>query len=434
MDWIEGDIFGIPMPTHPQALQAAGVDFLTRAFQRVGAIAPDNAVTSITRFEDCPRGSTGRKVLLSVEYAKPHPDLHTDLFVKFSRAFDDPLRDNQRFEMECEARFAAISMAPDFPIDVPACYFSDFHHESGTGIMITQCIPYGEAPNEPHYDKCADWEVPDQFDHYRVIVETNARLAGAHRAGTLPAAIDEYFAFNPDAAIASDPIRYDESRLKNRISRYAQFCSDYPQLLPANIRDPRFHEALMRDIPRFLKYEKAIKTWLYSRPQSIVFAHWNANIDNAWFWQGKDGKRHCGFIDWGRVGPMSAAQALWGTLSGAELRIWDDHLDELLARFASTFEAASNGAKIDPARIRLEMDMLIGLLGMCWLLDTVPLILREIPDLDQVADRFDRRFRENELARTQLHMLSVFMNVWETHDLGHSLDLVLASMKEEQAA
>jgi hypothetical protein len=434
MDWIEGDMFGMAMPTHPQALHEAGPEFLTQAFRRIGAISPDNTVTRITRFEDCPRGSTGRKVLLSVEYAKSDPALHTDLFVKFSRAFDDPLRDNQRFEMECEARFAAISAARDFPIDVPACYFSDFHHETSTGIMITQCVPYGEAPNEPHYDKCADWEIPDLLDHYRLIVETNARLAGSDKAGKLPDSIDEYFVFVPEAAIASDPIRYDESRLKNRVSRYAQFCSDYPQLLPANIRDPRFLDALMRDVPRFLEHEKTIKTWLYSHPQNIIFAHWNANIDNAWFWRGEDGKRHCGFIDWGRVGRMSAAQALWGTLSGAELRIWDDHLDELLALFVSTFEAASNGKKLDPAQIRLEMDMLIGLLGICWLLDTVPLILREIPDLDQVENRYDRRFRENELARTQLHMLSVFMNVWETHDLGRSLDTVLAAVKEDQEA
>jgi hypothetical protein len=434
MDWIEGDILGMQMPTHPKALEEAGPDFLTRAFQRIGSISQDNAVVRITRFEECPRGSTGRKVLLSVEYARPSPALHTDLFVKFSRAFDDPLRDNQRYEMECEARFAAVSIAPDFPIDVPHCYFSDFHHETGTGMMITQCIPYGEPPNEPHYDKCADWEIADQFDHYRAIVETNARLAGAHRAGRLSAAIDQYFPFDPQAAIAADPIRYDETRLLNRISRYRQFCQDYPQLLPANLRDPKFHEALMRDVPRFLNHEAAVKNWLYSRPRHIVFAHWNANIDNAWFWRGEDGKRHCGFIDWGRVGCMSAAQALWGTLSGAELGIWDDHLDELLALFTATFEKESAGESLDPAEIRLEMDMLIGLLGICWLLDTVPLILREIPDLDQVENRYDRRFRENELARTQLHMLSVFMNVWQTHDLGSSLDTVLARVAADQPA
>lgn len=425
MDWIEGDMFGMAMPTHPEALRAAGAAFLTQAFHKIGSLPADNAVAEITRFEDCPRGSTGRKVLLSVAYAKPDPALHSDLFVKFSRAFDDPLRDNQRYEMEDEARFAALSIG-DFPIDVPACYFSDFHHESGTGMMITQCIPYGEGRNERHFEKCLDWEMPDPLDHYRVIIDTNARLGAAHRAGRLSPKIDEYFGFDREAAIASDRIRYDEQKLKNRISRYAEFCRNFPQLLPANIRAESFHEALMRDVPRFLDHEQAIKTWLYARPKSIVFAHWNANVDNAWFWQGDDGRRHCGFIDWGRVGQMSVAQALWGTLSGAEPELWDAHLDDLLALYVSRSDPAQG---LDPAEIRLEMDMHVGLLGICWLLDAVPLILREIPDLDQAEGRRDRRFVESERARTQLHMLTVFMNLWETHDLGRSLDEVLARVE-----
>ncbi|MDB5726637.1 MAG: hypothetical protein JWQ16_3391 [Novosphingobium sp.] len=433
MDWIEGDIFGMPMPTQSEALHAAGADWLTRAFHRIGSLPADNSVARITQFEDFPGGSTGRKALLSVEYATHDPALHRDLFVKFSRAFDDPLRDNQRYEMECEARFAAVSAAPGFPIDVAACYFSDFHHETGTGVMITQRIPYGEGANEPHYEKCLDWEISDQLGHYRAIIETNARLAGAHRAGRLPASIDEYFKFDTAAAIAANAIRYDERKLLNRISRYAEFCANYPQLLPENIRDARFHESLKRDVPRFLEHEQAIKTWLFARLDSMVFAHWNANIDNAWFWSDESGARHCGFIDWGRVGQMPVAQALWGTLSGAELGIWDNRLDELLDLFVTTFEAAG-GDRLDPAEIRLEMDMLIALLGICWLLDTVPLILREIPDLHEAESRFDRRFRDNELARTQLHMLSVFMNVWETHDLGHSLDVVLDRVNEMQEA
>lgn len=426
MDWIEGDMFGLAMPTHPESLKAAGPQFLTEAFRRIGAIDGDNAVTRITRFEDCPRGSTGRKMLLSVEYEKPDPSLHTDLFVKFSRAFDDPLRDNQRYEMECEARFAAVSTGEDFPIPVPACYFSDFHHETGTGMMITQCIPFGEGNCEPHYEKCLDWELPHPLEHYRAIIATNARLAGAHGAGKLSPRIDEYFPFDPNAAIAADPIRYDAQKLRNRVSRFADFCEKFPQLLPANIRDGTFHDALMRDVPRFLEHEQAIKQWLYTQPDQIVFAHWNANIDNAWFWRNDAEELHCGFIDWGRVGQMNVAQAIWGTLSGAETDIWDNHLDELLELYVREYRAAGGPVTLDPVHIRLQMDMLIGLLGICWLLDSVPLILRAVPDLEAAESRFDRRFRESELARTQLHMLTVFMNLWQTHDLGRSLDTALA--------
>ncbi len=51
MDWIEGDMFGMAMPTHPDALRAAGADFLTRAFRRIGSLPADNAVTKVTRFD-----------------------------------------------------------------------------------------------------------------------------------------------------------------------------------------------------------------------------------------------------------------------------------------------------------------------------------------------------------------------------------------------
>ncbi|MDE2403205.1 MAG: hypothetical protein KGM17_00630 [Sphingomonadales bacterium] len=426
MDWIEGDMNGMAMPAHPAALRAAGPEFLTAAFRRFGALPDDNAVARITRFDDCPRGSTGRKVLLGVEYARADPALHSDLFVKFSRAFDDPLRDNQRFEMADEARFAALSTGPDFPIPVPAAYFSDFHGQSGTGLMITQCIPYGQGANEPHYEKCLDWRLPDALDHYRTIVATNGRLAAAHRAGRLAPGIDRWFAFDPGKAIAADRIRHDARQLGNRVARYAQFCADYPQLLPAHLRAPEFHERLARDVPRFLTHEQGLREWLFGRPGSIVFAHWNANIDNAWFWRGADGRRHCGFIDWGRVGPMPVAQALWGTLSGAEPAIWDDHLDELIALFAAQFDALPAGQQLDPALIRLELDIQVGLLGICWLLDAVPLILRAIPDLAEATGRQDPRFVAHEQARNQLHMLTVFMNLFATHDLGRSLDSVLA--------
>lgn len=417
-------MLGMPMPAHPQALRDGGIEFLNKAFRRTGALPEDNEIVRITRFEDCPRGSTGRKVLLSLEYASPSPDLHTDLFVKFSRAFDDPLRDNQRYEMELEARFAAISQSAGFPIDVPVCYFSDYHHESGTGVMITQCIPYGKGDIEPHYEKCLDWEIPNQFEHYRALIATNARLAGAHRAGKLPSTIAESFPFDAAKAVEADPIRYDAQKLRNRVSRYAEFCEKYPQLLPENIRDPAFHARLMEEVPRFLEHERTIKQWLYGQPEYIVFCHWNANIDNAWFWRDQDGALKCGLIDWGRVGQMNVASALWGSLSGAEKHIWDDHLDDLLKLFVKEFREAGGG-ELDPAEIRLHMDLLVALLGTCWLLDTVPLILREIPDLETAENRFDPRFRESELARTQLHMLTIFMNLWETHDLGRSLEALL---------
>jgi len=87
--WVIGDHFGLPIPADPAALHSGGAAFLTEAFRISGALDAGNAVTRISQFDEVPGGSTGRKLLLTVEYDTP--GAHTDLFVKFSRDFDDPI-------------------------------------------------------------------------------------------------------------------------------------------------------------------------------------------------------------------------------------------------------------------------------------------------------------------------------------------------------
>jgi hypothetical protein len=57
-------------------------------------------------------------------------------------------------------------------------------------------------------------------------------------------------------------------------------------------------------------------------------------------------------------------------------------------------------------------------MGLAWLLDAPPLIQRLVPDLADVEDRFDKRISDNETARAQLQIMTVFLNLWETQDMG----------------
>ena len=75
-DRIRGDHTGLSFPVHAEAFREAGAEFLTRAFRAFGSIAADNAVTRVTRLEHCPGGSTGAKLFLDVEYARPEPGLY----------------------------------------------------------------------------------------------------------------------------------------------------------------------------------------------------------------------------------------------------------------------------------------------------------------------------------------------------------------------
>src|SRR5262249_40815037 len=151
-----------------------------------------------------------------------------------------------------------------------------------------------------------------------------------------------------EAAIAADPIRYDARQLQSRATRFGEFFAACPQLVPENIRAPELIAKLTAEAPRFLEHQGAIRRYLYSKPELIALCHWNANIDNAWFWRDDQGKVQCGLMDWGRVGQMNVALALWGCLAAAEKALWDEHLDDLLALFVAEYRAAG-GPAIDVA-------------------------------------------------------------------------------------
>ncbi len=416
VDWARGDTLGLEIPAHCEALQAGGKEFLTRAFRAAGAIARDNSVCSITGFTEISGGSTGRKLQLSVQYEKPATGLHTDLFVKFSRDFDDAHRDAARYQMEREARFALLSRSPEFPIAVPACYFSDFHHDSGTGILITRRVPFGRSGVEPLYPKALDHRMPDPPGHYAAIVTALARLAGTYRAEHAPAFVQQHFPFEPTALSVSRRARLSPAQISERVAAYAEFARHCPAVLPENIRSEQFLSRLAGEAPHFQALEAAARRILLSRPEMIALCHWNAHVDNAWFWRNPRGGLECGLFDWGNVSLMNVAMALWGSLSAAEPVIWNQHLDALLALFVTQFQSAG-GTELDLEDLRLHLTVYAGLMGLTWMLEAPRFILAELPNLAQAESRLDPLVLDNERARSQLLILTAFLNLWEQSDM-----------------
>jgi hypothetical protein len=423
-DTVRGDATGLDIPAHAEALRAAGTDFLTRAFRAFGSMPPDNHVTAITRFDDCPGGSTGAKLFLTVDYARAEPGLPTELFVKFSRDFADPRRDHQRGEMESEARFAALSRLPGFPIEVPVACFADYHHDSGTGLVITERIGFGEGAIEPHRRKCLDHlTLDDPLPHYRAIVTALARLAAAHKAGRLAADIDTRFPPDP-ATLSSDPIRYSEDQLRAALAACADFAARAPQLLPPQVRSPEFFARIERDALRIRAHETEIQAYLRGNPDLIALCHWNAHIDNGWFWRDDAGTLHCGLIDWGRVGQISFGSALWGGLSAAHHDIWDHHLDELLGLFVTEYHA-DGGPRITPDELLLHLTLHMATMGVARLLAFPEVILFRLPEAVHASDPHDPMFLPVDPARNCLHIYTVFLKFWQTHDFGAALDRLL---------
>ena len=421
-----GDATGLLIPAHRDALRADGEAFLTRAFHAFGSLPPDNRVARIARLETCHGGSTGHKLFLSVEYQRADPHLHTELFVKFSRDFTDPRRDHARRELEPEVRFAAISRLPGFPISVPAAYFADYHHESGTGVVITQRIAFGRNGIEPQHMKCMDPRIDNPLPYYRVVIAALARLAAAHKSGRLAPDIELRFPCDLVAASA-DPIRYDKAGLRAVLVEAAEFGMRCPQLLPAEVRTPEFIDKITREAFRIREHEATIQRYLRGNPDLIALCHWNAHLDNAWFWRDEQQTLHCGLMDWGRVNQITMGSALWGCFSAAHYNVLAHHLDELLALFVCEYRE-HGGPAITVEELELHLMLHVAVMGVARVLAFPEVILFRLPEAATASGPLDPVFERSDAARNCLHIYTVFLNLWRTRDFGAKLDMLLARL------
>ena len=426
-DWVRGQATGLMIPAHAEAFAAAGSEFLTEAFQAYGALSAGNRVARLSQIEPCLVGSTGQKLFVTVEYEHPAADLPTELFVKFSRHFSDAFHDRRRFELESEIRFFALSRKAEFPVDVPRAMFGDFDPASGTGVLVIECLPFGNPPLEPLLAKCMDHELSKPLEHYRAIVTTLARLAGAHHAGHLSPEVDALFPFDPIAAEEEDTIDVDEADLRALVARFAAFAQTNPQLFPARLRTPAFIERLADGVVKIARHQMEIRRHLHRDPRFVALTHFNPQIDNAWFWRDAAHELHCGLFDWQRARQMNVAYALWGGLCGAGLEIWADHLGELLTLFVEEFHA--NGGPLLPAEtLRLHLQLYAATIGTASLLDAPAIIRTRLPQIDEMSGPLDPRLLANEGARCFLHVFTAFLNIWDLHGFGQDLDRVLESV------
>jgi hypothetical protein len=262
-----------------------------------------------------------------------------------------------------------------------------------------------------------DYAMPEPVAHYKAIMRGLARLSGAHRGGRLSPGFDEQFPVDLERIAAASAIDVQEEKLLQRANRMFDFIERYPQLFPADIQTRELRHQFISDIADVVAAADRIKAMLNGNPDFIAFAHWNANVDNCWFWRDAQGSLQCGFIDWANVGQISLAQSINGALSGAEPFIWDDHLDELLAVYIEEY-AAQGGPLIGLEELRRHTLLVFVIGGMNYAMGAPIAIEREVDDIDAIESYRDSRFSRYENARIQLHMMTRMLSVWQTQKLG----------------
>ncbi|MCK8683298.1 hypothetical protein [Pseudomonas umsongensis] len=417
---VTGDLLGLPFPTSIENLIEQGPAFLTEAFRACGTLGENNRVIAINALQEFFAGGMGRKLLLSVQYELPSDDLHTELFLKFPRDFGDPLRELFSPLMEPEIRFALLSRLPNFPITVPKCYFADFHAASGSGLLVTERISFGQGAIEPGYDKCQDYELPNPLAHYQALTVAMASICGAHKTGALGDQIEASYPHNYQDLSRSDRIPYTLEQLEFKLNYLRDFVARTPQLFPEKLRCPAFMLRFSQQAPLILQHENTIRHFLNSNSDYVALCHWNANVDNAWFWRNHNGTLEAGLLDWGSVGQMNIAQAFFGMICAAETDFLEAHKGDLLNLFATEYQR-HGGPAIDVNMLALHLKLAIAILGIAWMLDAPSLIETQLSSIETVEDRYDPRIRNDFLARAQLHLLTVFLNEWQT---GHFEELI----------
>lgn len=420
LDFVAGDATGIAIPTHPDALREAGAAFLTQAFRAFGSLPAGNAVARIVAIEPCQAGNSGQKLFLTVEYARPDPALHTELFVKLSRDLTDAFRDRRKYELEAEVRLAELSRLPAFPVHVAKPYFADFHHDSGSGILITQRIAFGRDGLEPLRAKCMDHTLPNALEHYEATVTALARLAAAQKSGRLSPQVERLFPFDEAAAAADLPIPWHAAQLRGKVARIGALVASSPQLFPAAVTAPGFIARLERDTAAFLRHEAAVRRFLHADPRFVALTHWNTNIDNAWFWRDETGVLQCGLLDWGMVRQMNLAYGLWGGLSAADGPMLAAHLDGLLALFAREL-TAHGGPELPLGELALHFDLSVAMLGLALMLDFPTLIETRLPQAAAASGPYDPLLAKDPVVHGFLHVSTNFLDLWARRDFGASL-------------
>lgn len=122
---------------------------------------------------------------------------------------------------------------------------------------------------------------------------------------------------------------------------------------------------------------------------------------------------------------MNLAYAIWGSLSGASLQIWNHGLNSLLGLFVTELRR-HGGLALDPRVLKRDLALYAALMGLAGLFNTPAIVLRRLPQAAIASGPLDPIFAQDEAARSMLHMFTNLLNLWDSQDIAASLDVVLA--------
>jgi len=378
---LPGCLYGLPFPHTADQMKsdAFGSNWLTKAMHAARTLPKDNEVSKLVRVQELSidgfkkDGGAGMKCLITVEYAKPDRNLHTELFAKYSY---DPTRDipgtitlgqDDSAEVITNATIAHL-----FPFRTPKFYWGDVCRETAIYMIIWEAIPYSKRDHEckpydilPGLGKCQDFLLPNPADYYFKLFGAMGQLAAWDKLGRFNSIFGAAPTYDEAAYLqATKQSRQPQSKhslemtqqaVAKMVDRGIDFVTNWAKnIIPKELHDMDKLLKMKEEILQMCPYFKDLSNYYQENCSDYIAAnHANLQADNSFFWRDEYGDLSCGVLDWGGFARSPFCVRFLGCLSGADADDLLAHEEGILKCFVDEYERCG-GPKVPVEEVVLR--------------------------------------------------------------------------------
>lgn len=374
---LPGHWSGLKFPHNAKQLLSFGPQWYTDAFHKFGTLPEDNRVTKVVHVEELPlsgfdaAGGGAKKAFVTLEYAKPDPSLHTQLFAKFPfDYFGPPTEKAYRMQISTYSDIDSAELLTSLccehlmPFPIPKLYFCDINRDTTNYVLIVERIQFGRRgkvengkvvekierkPFEvlPVCGKYQDYLLEDPAKIYYCIFREMAHLAAWDHQGRFETYFGPLQRYTPEEFLKAQPrkplkMKAKEVRCSSTkliIEQAENFALNVaPQIFTPAGRDPQMLKKMKEDVLAIAPYFDDIRAFISSSSDYVAAMHMNLQADNAYFWADEQGDLDCGVFDWCGFTRSPFVGNFMGCLSGADAEILDAHEEGLMRIFADEYK------------------------------------------------------------------------------------------------
>lgn len=382
---LPGHFSGMKFLHTAEQLKSFGPSWYTDAFHKFGTLPKDNHVTKVRSVQQLPHsgfdaaGGAGHKAFIELEYAKPDPNLHTQLFAKYPwDYFESETGKTYRMQistygdMDSAELLTSICCEHLFPFRIPKLYFADINRDTTNYVLIVERIPFGKRgkivngkveklPRKsyeilPVCGKYQDYLLEDAPSVYYALFREMAHLAACDHQGRYDSFFEPMQKYTEQEFLETKiktrkklkPKRKEV--LQNGCSTMLEKGIDFavnvaPQIFTAAGKDVNKLKKMKEEITSMAPFFDDIRQFLANSSDFVGAMHMNLQADNAYLWYDDEGDLDVGIFDWCGFARSPFVMNFMGCLSGADADLLDAHEEGLMRMFCDEY-ARYGGPKI----------------------------------------------------------------------------------------